>query len=72
MTQQTKVLKPGRSYDFGVLYGDARLLGWEFAAVETNMHGVRLNLVTSPPWCSDVQSQEDTSFGSSTGRAADL
>lgn len=71
-SQQTKVLKQGKSYDFGQLFNDARLLGFEFAAVETTMHGVRLNLVSSPPWCSSVQSDESEGFGSSTGRAADL
>jgi hypothetical protein len=55
-SQQTKVLKLGRSYDAGVLYGDSRLLGFEFAAMETTMHGGRLNLVASPPWVERLQS----------------
>lgn len=55
-SQQTKVLKLGRSYDAGVLFGDSRLLGFEFAAMETTMHGVRLNLVASPPWAQTIES----------------
>lgn len=52
--QPTKVLKMGRAYDFGALFKDERLKGFEFAAVETNMHGVRLNLVAVPDSCTPV------------------
>lgn len=72
MTPKTKVLDWGKCYSLADLYDDARLAGFEVAIVESGIRGARMNLVTSPPWCSDVQSQEDTSFGSSTGRAADL
>lgn len=63
----TKILKVGRPYDLGLLYDDARLLGFEVAAVETNMHGVRLNLVSSPPFASDVQLDTQDDAGTIAG-----
>lgn len=53
-SQQTKVLKWAKAYDLGDLYDIAALSGYVVAAVEGGMHGVRLNLVSSPPFADTV------------------
>lgn len=58
MQQPTRILDWGRLYDLGDTFGDARLLGFEVAVVSTGIHGVKVKLVTTPPWCSNVQSEE--------------
>jgi hypothetical protein len=62
VNQPTKVLKLGRSYDLGALYGLPALLGYEFAVTETTMHGVRLNLTATPETGTGVHYKEEDSI----------
>lgn len=62
-SQQTKVLKWAKAYDLGDLYDIVALSGYVVAAVEGGMHGVRLNLVSSPPFDSDIQLDSNADDG---------
>jgi hypothetical protein len=39
----SKILTYGKVYDFGELWDDPRLEGFEFAVVETGIRGARMN-----------------------------
>lgn len=54
----TKILDWGKTYDAGELFGDARLIGFELAVVSSGIHGAKVALVSTPPWCTGVQSEE--------------
>jgi hypothetical protein len=40
---RSKILTYGKVYDFGELWDDPRLEGFEFAVVDTGIRGARLN-----------------------------
>jgi hypothetical protein len=40
---QSKILTYGKLYDFGELWDDPRLAGFEFAVVDSGIRGARVN-----------------------------